>query len=116
MNYEWRFSDDKPIYPQIVEQMERLIVSGELLPGDKLPSVRDLARDAQVNPNTMMRALSELENRELIISHRVNGKSVTEDTKLIKKVKDELAKNVVREFLESMEQLGYAKEEISEML
>ena len=85
MNYEWCFSDDKPIYPQIVEQMERLIVSGELLPGDKLPSVLDLAREAQVNPNTMMRALSELENRELINSHRVNGKSVTEDTKLIKK-------------------------------
>lgn len=116
MNYEWRFSDDKPIYPQIVEQIERLIVSGELLPGDKLPSVRDLARDAQVNPNTVMRALSELENRELIISHRVNGKSVTEDTKLIKKLKDELAKNVIRSFLESMEQLGFTKEEITELI
>ena len=115
MNYEWRFSDDKPIYPQIVEQMERLIVSGELLPGDKLPSVRDLAREAQVNPNTMMRALSELENRELIISHRVNGKSVTVDTKLIKKVKDELAKNVIKDFLDGMMQLGYTKEEICEI-
>ena len=86
------------------------------MPGDKLPSVRDLAREAQVNPNTMMRALSELENRELINSHRVNGKSVTEDTKLIKKVKDELARNVIRDFLESMEQLGYTKDDISELL
>ena len=64
----------------------------------------------------MMRALSELENRELINSHRVNGKSVTEDTKLIKKVKDELARNVIKDFLESMEQLGYTKDEISELL
>lgn len=116
MNYEWHFSDDKPIYPQIVEQIRRLIVSGELQPGEKLPSVRDLARDAQVNPNTMMRALSELENNKLVISHRVNGKFVTEDAELIKNVKDELAESVIKEFLKNMNQLGFAKEEIFKLL
>lgn len=116
MNYEWRFSDDKPIYPQIVEQFQILIVSGELLPGDRLMSVRDLSREAQVNPNTMMRALSELENRGLIISHRTNGKSVTEDLNLIKNLKNELAKNTIKDFFENMSRLGFSKEETMKLL
>lgn len=116
MNYEWRFSDDKPIYPQIVEQFQVLIASGELLPGDRLMSVRDLAREAQVNPNTMMRALSELENRRLIISHRTNGKSVTDDLDLIKHLKKELAEHVIRDFLENMNRLGFSKEETIKLL
>lgn len=116
MNYEWRFSDDKPIYPQIVEQLQLLIASGKLLPGERLMSVRDLAREAQVNPNTMMRALSELENRGLIISHRTNGKTVTEDLELIKKVKTELAKTAIDDFLENMSRLGFSKEEISGLI
>lgn len=116
MNYEWRFSDDKPIYPQIVEQFQLLIVSGKLLPGDKLMSVRDLARKAQVNPNTMMRALGELENRNLIISHRTNGKSVTENLDLIKNLKTELAKNAINDFFENMSRLGFSKEEILKLL
>lgn len=116
MNFEWRFSDDKPIYIQIAEQMQKLIVSGLLKPGDKLPSVRDLASDAQVNPNTMMRALSELEQRKLVISHRVNGKTITEDTGLISKMKDELARGVINAFLKSMKQLGFAQEQIAELM
>ncbi len=116
MNYEWHFSDDKPIYSQIVEQFQVLIVSGKLLPGDKLMSVRDLACSAQVNPNTMMRALGELENRKLIISHRVNGKTVTEDMDLIKKLKSELAKKVIDEFIEGMEKLGFSREELLKMI
>ena len=96
--------------------LKSFILMSEAGPEVSSTSVRDLAREAQVNPNTMMRALSELENRELIISHRVNGKSVTEDTKLIKKVKDELAKNVIKDFLDGMMQLGYTKEEILELL
>lgn len=116
MNYEWRFSDDKPIYPQIVEQLQLLIASGALLPGERLMTVRDLARAAQVNPNTMMRALTELENRKLIISHRTNGKTVTEDSTLIKKLKTELAKTAINDFLENMNRLGFSKEEISELL
>lgn len=116
MNYEWRFSGDKPIYSQIVEQFQVLIVSGELKPGNKLMSVRDLARQAQVNPNTMMRALAELENRNLIISHRVNGKSVTEDLELIKNLKSELAKDVICEFWEKMKELGFSEEEILNLI
>lgn len=116
MNYEWRFSDDKPIYPQIVEQLQLLIVSGKLIPGEKLMSVRDLARAAQVNPNTMMRALTELENRNLIISHRTNGKTVTEDLELIQKLRTILAKNAIDDFLDNMSCLGFSKEEIIKLL
>lgn len=116
MNYKWRFSDDKPIYPQIVEQFQFLIAAGELLPGGKLMTVRDLAREAQVNPNTMMRALSELENCGLIITHRTNGKSVTEDLDLIKNLKNELAKNAINDFFENMNRLGFSKEETIKML
>lgn len=116
MNYEWRFSDDKPIYPQIVEQLQLLIVSGKLIPGEKLMSVRDLARAAQVNPNTMMRALTELENRNLIISHRTNGKTVTEDLELIQKLRTILAKNAIDDFLDNMSRLGFSKEEIIKLL
>lgn len=116
MEFEWHFSDDKPIYSQIIEQMELWIVSGKLLPGDKLMSVRDLARDAQVNPNTMMRALAELESRQLIDSHRINGKTVTKDLKLIKSVKDRLAKNIMSDFLENMTRLGFTKDEIINLL
>lgn len=116
MNYEWRFSDNKPIYPQIVEQLQLLIASGKLLPGERLMTVRDLARAAQVNPNTMMRALAELENRNLIISHRTNGKTVTNDLDLIENLKNELAKTVIDSFLENMKRLGFSKKEIFELL
>lgn len=83
----WDLKPDRPIYTQLVEHIELMILSGVYPPGTKLPSVRDLAKEASVNPNTMQRALSKLEEDGLIITHRTSGRSITEDSGMIKKPK-----------------------------
>ena len=80
----WDLKPDRPIYTQLVEHIELMILSGVYPPGTKLPSVRDLAKEASVNPNTMQRALSKLEEDGLIITHRTSGRSITEDSGMIK--------------------------------
>lgn len=79
----WEFDRDRPIYAQLVEQLQRAIVSGAYAPGAKIPSVRELAAEAGVNPNTMQKALTELEQLGLLNTQRTNGRYVTEDTSLI---------------------------------
>lgn len=116
MDFVWHFSNDKPIYTQIVEHIKQLIVSGGLSPGDKLPSVRELAQEACVNPNTMQRAMAELENNGLLYTMRSAGRYITEDTELIKQVKNELAKKEISDFLQSMEKLGFSPEETVKMI
>lgn len=107
----WDFKADRPIYLQLVEQIELRIVSGVYSAGEKLPSVRDLAVDAAVNPNTMQRALSELERSGLVYSQRTSGRFITEDTKMIENIKNTLAKAQISMFFETMEQLGYSKKQ-----
>ncbi|MEG0895810.1 MAG: GntR family transcriptional regulator [Oscillospiraceae bacterium] len=109
---EWNFSNDRPIYIQLVEKITAKIISGEFECGEKLPSVRDLAADCGVNPNTMQKALSELERMELIFTQRTTGKTVTEDKGRIDSMKKELAAQQIIEFLEKMQKLGFTKEEI----
>ena len=87
------------------------IISGKYAPGGKLPSVRDLAAEAAVNPNTMQKALSELERSGLVFSQRTSGRFITEDIKMIEELKSTLAKEKIEQFLESMQQLGFQKEE-----
>ena len=87
----WEFNNDRPIYTQIVEQIKLFIVSGEIAAGSKLASVRELAADAEVNPNTMQKALSELERIGLMHANRTSGRFITEDNAMILKVKQELA-------------------------
>lgn len=87
------------------------IISGVYQPGDKLPSVRDLAREASVNPNTMQKALSELERTGLVYSQRTSGRFITEDIKMIDQLKADLAKEVISQFLEHMQNLGFQTEE-----
>lgn len=103
------FTNDRPIYLQITEQLERYIVSGRFPPGEKLPSVRDLAIFAKVNPNTMQKALAELELHKLIITERTNGKYVTHDQELIANLRDKYAKHATNHFLQSMLELGFDK-------
>ncbi len=110
------FDNDRPIYIQLVEQMEKFIVSGELASGVRLPSVRDFAVRCRVNPNTMQRALAELEELGLIYTERTNGKFVTSDEDLIKKFREKYAENKAVNFLTEMEELGYTKEETLEYL
>ncbi len=110
------FDNDRPIYIQLVEQLEIYIISGKIKSGEKLPSVRDLALKTKVNPNTMQKALVELEDLKLIYTERTNGKYVTKDKKLLNKFKDKYAKEKTKKYLNEMQELGFMKTEIIEIL
>lgn len=105
----WELDDDRPIYAQIVERLQVQIISGGYLPGGKLPSVRELAAVAAVNPNTMQKAFAELEKSGLIITQGTNGRVVTEDKGLIQNSKQQLAKRHVDAYFAGMEGLGYTR-------
>ena len=112
----WNLDSARPIYLQIIERVQMDIVTGQYQPGDKLPSVRDLAQEAAVNPNTMQKALSELERSGLIYSQRTSGRFITEDKELIHQMKQELAAAEVSAFVTHMKQLGITPEEILQLL
>lgn len=112
----WNLDSSRPIYLQIIERVQMDIITGRYQPGDKLPSVRDLAQEAAVNPNTMQKALSELERSGLIYSQRTSGRFITEDKELIHQVKKELAAAEVSAFVAHMKQLGITPEEIRQLL
>ena len=107
----WNLNSDKPIFMQLIEIIQHSILSGTYPPGSKLPSVRDLAFQAAVNPNTMQKALAELERSGLVYSQRTSGRFITEDISMIKELKNTLAKTTIEQFLKSMQQLGFQKEE-----
>lgn len=107
----WNLNSDRPIFMQLMEIIQLDIISGKYSCGDKLPSVRDLAAEAAVNPNTMQKALSELERNGLVYSKRTSGRFITEDNTVIEQLKQSLAKEKIRQFLDSMQQLGFQKEE-----
>lgn len=107
----WDLNSERPIYAQIIEKVMIDIVSGQYQPGEKLPSVRDLASEAAVNPNTMQKALSELERSGLVYSLRTSGRFITEDSTMIQNAKEELAQAQIQEFMKKMSQLGISKDE-----
>ena len=113
---QWQFSNDAPIYTQLIQQVKVGIVTGAFPPGERLPSVRDLATEAGVNPNTMQRALAELERDGLVYSQRTAGRFVTEDNTMINTAKRSLAERHVKTFLEAMLRLGFRKEEIIDLI
>ena len=104
----WEFQDPLPIYAQLMDTLKRRIITGRYLPGEKLPSVRELAAEAGINPNTVQRAFSELEREGLIYTQRATGKYVTENADEIKSARQALAKTQVAEFLSNMQSLGYS--------
>ena len=108
----WNLNSDRPIFLQIVERIQTDIISGKYKPGDKLPSVRDLASEASVNPNTMQKAFSELVRTGLVYTQRTAGRFITEDTELIDELKKDFAKEKITEFIDLMQKLGFSKEEI----
>lgn len=112
----WNLDSDRPIFLQIVERIQMDIISGKYAPGDKLPSVRDLAGEAAVNPNTMQKAFTELERTGLVYSMRTSGRFITEDITMIEELKSSLAKEKISEFLELMQNLGYENEEILSLM
>lgn len=112
----WNLTSDRPIFIQIMEVIQLDIISGKYAPGDKLPSVRDLAQEAAVNPNTMQKALAELERNGLVFSQRTSGRFITEDITMIDDLKKTLAKEKIEEFLETMQKLGYKNEDTIELM
>lgn len=111
---EWNFKNGIPIYTQIVDEMTMRIASGAYKPGEKLPSVRDLAMDAGVNPNTMQRALSELERQGLVFSERTSGRFVTKEDDVLKTLHERLAKKYFEEFADKLRKIGMSGAEIAE--
>ena len=113
---EWKFDNNTPIYAQLVEQLTLRIVTSVYAPGQRIPPVRELAVEAGVNPNTMQRALGELERLGLVYSQRTSGRFVTEDTTMIETAKQDLASRRIREFLGAMKDLGFSGSEIAALV
>ena len=107
----WELNNDKPIYAQIVERIQLRIISGAYPAGGKLPSVRELAAEAGVNPNTMQKAFMELERSGLITTMRTSGRVVTEDESMIREIKETIAKQEIENFFKKMREIGFSQEQ-----
>ena len=112
----WKLDSDRPIYTQLLEQIQMRIVSGHYPAGYRLPSVRELAAEAGVNPNTVQKALAELEQRGLLRSQRTAGRYVTEDTEFTRRIRQTLAQEALTCFFQNMRRLGYEETEILSFL
>ncbi|MGI6279368.1 MAG: GntR family transcriptional regulator [Acutalibacteraceae bacterium] len=112
----WDFSNDKPIFQQLIDIITMRIISGRYKPGDRLDSVRDLAVEAGVNPNTMQRALNEIESIGLIYVKRGDGRYITEEQEILNKVRAEYINKYVDEFVAKMSALGLSNDDILKAL
>ncbi len=112
----WNLTADRPIYLQLIEEIELRVVTGVYGPGEKLPSVRELAAEAAVNPNTMQRALAELETTGVVNTQRTSGRFVTQNSGLLDSYRRQLAEQYIGEFLQKIEPLGYSPEEVLDMV
>ncbi len=112
----WELKSDRPIYSQLIEQIQLRIFSGTYPLGSRLPSVRDMAQEASVNPNTMQRALAKLEEDGLVITHRTSGRSITEDAHLVERAKTKLARAQILEFLGKMELLSFDLKQVLNLM
>lgn len=106
---DFTFDNNIPIYIQLLEYLKIYLISGVFKCGEKLPSVRDFANTFKVNPNTMQKALAELEGMNLIYTERTNGKYVTKDEKIIEKLKDEYAITLAKSYFQGMKRIGFGK-------
>ena len=111
-----QFDASRPIYAQLVERLKARILAGTYPPGGHLDSVRDLAAAAGVNPNTMQRALAQLESEGLVRTERTSGRYVTEDTNLIEQRRAAAAHDIAADFLEKMRSIGYTPEKAAALL
>ncbi|RLV03054.1 GntR family transcriptional regulator [Streptococcus iniae] len=112
----WKFDEKSPIYAQIAQHIKMQIVSQEIKSGDQLPTVREFAEAAGVNPNTMQRAFTELEREGMVYSQRTAGRYVTDDQELIATKRRELAQNELQSFSHNMEKMGFNRLEIIPVL
>ena len=112
----WKFSGDRPVYQQIMENIRGAVLRGELPPGGKVPSVRDLAAAAQVNPNTMQRAMTELEREGLLVSGGTSGRTVTENPQVLDQLRDRTLGELARECAEKFMVFGITPTQAAELL
>ena len=112
----WKFTGDRPVYQQIMAAIRGSILKEELSPGSKVPSVRDLAAEAQVNPNTMQRALTELERDRLVVSHGTMGRFVTGDHTVLDGLRQQAVRRTVQQCSELLAQVGLTLEEAAQLL
>ena len=112
----WTFDNNKPIYLQIMEKIKLQIISHKLEPNQQLPTVRELASEAGVNPNTIQRALSDLEREGFVYTQRTSGRFVTEDLDLILQSRKQLSEEQLQQFVTGMVEFGYEKEELPTVL
>ena len=110
------FNASKPIYEQVIDEIKKQIARGEIKPGDKLPSQRELAKDIQVNPNTVQRAYREMEILDLVETKRGRGTFIKDDDKVIKEINEQMAHSAVQKFITEMISIGFEKEEIINLL
>ncbi|MCU6709566.1 GntR family transcriptional regulator [Paenibacillus sp. J5C_2022] len=106
------FDNNMPIYLQIMNYMKKQIVIGKLGPGDKIESVRDLAAELQINPNTIQRTFQELEREGIVETKRGLGRYVTNEESIIMRIKKEMAGQLLEHFVMGMKELGFAKQDI----
>ena len=112
----WKFSGDRPVYQQIMENIRGAILRGELSPGGKIPSVRDLAAEAQVNPNTMQRAMTELEREGLLVSGGTSGRTVTENPEVLEEMRESILESLARECAEKFMVFGITPSQAAKLL
>lgn len=112
----WNIENNRSVYIQLVEHIQKRILSGEYAPGDKLPSVRELAKDAGVNPNTMQRAFQELERQGLVYANRTSGRFITDNQTVLKNAAEQQAHAIVEHYYVQMRDLGFDKEAMITML
>ena len=113
---EWEIDEKLPIHSQLVNEIIKRVVNNYYLPGQRIPSVRELAMEAKVNPNTMQKALQELEERKIIYTQRTSGKFITEDENVIKELKSSISNSIIKKFIKDMNDLGFTENEIISML
>ena len=112
----WKFAGDRPVYQQIMEQIRGAILKGELLPGERIASVRDLAAQAQVNPNTMQRALTELEREGLLIGGGTSGRTVTKEEQVLSAMRQKALEELARECAEKFMVFGVTPSQAAALL
>lgn len=112
----WDLDENLPIYLQLIDELQKRIINGTYVPGSKLPPVRELAADAGVNPNTMQRALAQMENSGLIYTQRTSGRFLTDDRQKIERLRREAAQALIRDFLRKMRELGIGREEVCKLI
>lgn len=111
-----KYDTDRPIYLQVIDDISRKMIRGDIQLGEKLPSVRDLAIEYQINPNTASRVYKEMESRQLCFTRRGTGTFITEDPAVLHMIRSEMAAECLDTFLQRMQLLGYEFDEMVELL